>query len=106
MIADFQHGVDDIDLRTIDAIKGGGDQKFKFIKTQDFNHKAGELRFEKVNKPGTASDKTIIEGDINGDGRADFQIELSGLKLLTVGDFFFNGGGQPYNATHSKLRDV
>jgi hypothetical protein len=36
---------------------------------------------------GTAHDKTIISGDINGDGRADFQIELTGLKTLTGADF-------------------
>jgi hypothetical protein len=33
------------------------------------------------------SDKTIIAGDINGDGVADFQIELTGLKTLTAADF-------------------
>ena len=39
------------------------------------------------NPAGTANDKTIIYGDINGDARADFQIELTGLKTLTVSDF-------------------
>jgi hypothetical protein len=36
---------------------------------------------------GTASHRTVIYGDVNGDLRADFQIELSGLKVLTQGDF-------------------
>ena len=36
---------------------------------------------------GTANEKTIIYGDINGDARADFQIELTGLKTITVSDF-------------------
>ncbi len=31
--------------------------------------------------------KTIIEGDINGAGKAVFQIELPGHKVLTAGDF-------------------
>jgi hypothetical protein len=35
----------------------------------------------------TGNDKTIIYGDISGDGLADFQIELTGLKTLTVSDF-------------------
>ena len=43
---------------------------------------------ERVNYPaGTANDKTIIYGDINGDARADFQIELTGLKTITASDF-------------------
>ena len=36
---------------------------------------------------GTGSDRTIVYGDVNGDGKSDFQIELRGLKNLTVGDF-------------------
>ncbi len=28
-----------------------------------------------------------VEGDINGDKKADFQIELTELKVLTSGDF-------------------
>jgi hypothetical protein len=43
---------------------------------------------------GTTSDKAIIAGDINGD--ADFWIELTGLKTLTVGDLFLQGRGTPY----------
>jgi serralysin len=33
------------------------------------------------------NDKTIVAGDINGDGVADFQIELAGLKNLAAADF-------------------
>ena len=40
-----------------------------------------------VNPAGTKGDKTIIEGDINGDKIADFQIELTGLKTLAASDF-------------------
>ncbi len=82
VIKDFKHGVDDIDLRTIDAsTKKGGNQNFKFIGTQKFHHVAGELHYVK------AGGNTIVEGDVNGDGRADFQIQLTGLKTLTAGDF-------------------
>jgi hypothetical protein len=35
----------------------------------------------------TANDKTIVEGDTDGDGRADFQIALTGLIKLSQGDF-------------------
>jgi hypothetical protein len=89
-ITDFRARQDDLDLRGIDAdSRRGGDQKFRFIGEEEFSGKAGELRFEKVNKPGKARDDTIVEGDVNGDGRADFQIELDGLISLARADFFF-----------------
>jgi serralysin len=45
------------------------------------------LKGAEENLSGTANDKTIVEGDINGDRVADFQIELSGLKVLVASDF-------------------
>ena len=88
VITDFQHKIDDIDLVTIDArTNQTGNQKFGFIGTAAFHHVAGELRYDTVNNPGSAHDQTIISGDVNGDGVADFQIGLRGLKVLTAGDF-------------------
>jgi len=88
VITDFDKGIDDIDLAGIDAKSGvAGNQTFKFIGNHNFHHKKGELHYVKHNEPGAAHDKTIIEGDTNGDGKADFQIELSGLIKLTAGDF-------------------
>lgn len=82
-IADFGRGQDDIDLRTIDAsAKVHGNQNFKFIGKSVFHKVAGELHFRYE-----GGSKTIVEGDVNGDGRADFQIELAGHKTLTAGDF-------------------
>ena len=79
-----QNDGDNIDLSAIDAKKGvAGNQTFKFIGTQNFHHKAGELHFKQV----ASQDYTLMEGDINGDGKADFQIELSGLITLIKGDF-------------------
>ncbi|MFO1171896.1 MAG: calcium-binding protein [Hyphomicrobiaceae bacterium] len=87
-ILDFKHLEDDIDLRDIDAKSGvSGNQAFKFIGTQGFHDVKGELHVLKINPSGTANDKTVVEGDVNGDGRADFQIELKGLIGLTKGDF-------------------
>lgn len=90
VITDFDTTRDRLDLSAIDAnSKVGGDQAFKFVGTWGFTKHAGELRYEQVNKAGTAYDKTMVYGDVNGDGKADFSIELSGLKTLDAGDFWF-----------------
>ncbi len=86
VITDFR-SADDIDLTAIDAKIGGGNQAFKFIGAQDFHRSAGELRFETQNLAGKAHDRTFIQGDVNGDGRADFEIELVGLHNLHKGVF-------------------
>ncbi len=83
-IRDFSHFQgDDIDLSTIDAKTGVlGNQKFAFIGQGAFTGVKGQLHY-KFEVPA----KTIVEGDTNGDKKADFQIELTGHKLLVGGDF-------------------
>ena len=84
------HLIDDIDLRTIDANgAAAGNAAFSFLATKGaaFTGTAGELRWFQQNLPGAANDRTIIEGDTNGNRVADFQIQLTGLKTLTAGDF-------------------
>lgn len=82
-IFDFNRSQNDkIDLKSIDAnTKAGGDQSFKFIGTEKFHKKAGELRFDKK------SGDTFIYGDINGDGKADFSIKLDSSLNLKGSDF-------------------
>ena len=88
VITDFHRGEDVIDLFGIDAnLRAGGDQAFTFLGRSQFHGIAGELRAVKLNFAGTSHDKTIVEGDSNGDGRADFQVELKGLIALTKADF-------------------
>ena len=83
-ITDFASGRDTIDLSAVDAnTQLSGVQHFSFIGSQDFTHHAGELHYEQV------SGNTHIEGDLNGDGIADFVISLDGLHTLTTGDFTF-----------------
>ncbi|MGL4320516.1 MAG: M10 family metallopeptidase C-terminal domain-containing protein [Paracoccaceae bacterium] len=88
VITDFRHLRDKIDLRDIDASTvSTGNAAFDFIGSAGFHRIAGELRFLKQDVSGTANDKTFISGDVNGDGTADFQIELRGLINLSATDF-------------------
>ena len=82
-IADFNHGEGDyIDLSAIDAnTSTGADDAFSFIGTAAFSHHAGELRYQ------TAGGTTIVYGDTDGNGVADFAIKLLGGPVLTGGDF-------------------
>jgi Ca2+-binding RTX toxin-like protein len=81
-ILDFNSSQGDkIDLHLIDAkTTVAGDQAFTFI-TGAFTGVAGQLH-----AIGSGAD-TLVEGDVNGDGTADFQIKLSGLPTLVAGDF-------------------
>ncbi len=88
VIKEFSTVDDFIDLVSIDAnSKVAGDQKFVFIGAAAFHKKGGELQFAKVNATGVVNDKTIVEGDFNADGKADFQIELTGKITLDKFDF-------------------
>lgn len=89
IIRDFDRPEGDvIDLRRIDAaLRGSGNQAFDFIGTDGFSgepndlHHRGELRYSVVN--GSA----IVLGDVNGDGSADFAIQLAQTPSLVASDF-------------------
>jgi Ca2+-binding RTX toxin-like protein len=88
VIIDFQSGLDDIDLAGIDADAGrAGDQGFRFIGSRGFSGKAGELHYQTIDQAGTANDITVVSGDTNGDGVADFEIQIAGIVQLTASDF-------------------
>lgn len=77
IISDFTRGSDIIDLRKIDADTTlAGNQAFSFIGDSDFSGHAGELRF----------DAGKLSGDVNGDGQADFEIAITGVKTMTAID--------------------
>jgi Ca2+-binding RTX toxin-like protein len=80
-ITDFTPGEDKIDVSAIDAIVGGDHDAFTFIGTAAFSA-AGQLRQSQF------ENGVLIEGDIDGDGIADFEIALltPGL-VLTAEDF-------------------
>jgi Ca2+-binding RTX toxin-like protein len=94
VIFDFDHDQGDrIDVHAIDAnTLAGGNQNFHFIGAQHFHHKAGELHFVEHDFSGGGGTFLIVEGDVNGDGRADFQIEVQHnetnfLTSIAKGDF-------------------
>ena len=88
-ITDFDAGtaatsVDKIDVSAIDAQTGPGNQTFTFIGTAPFSNTKGQLRVQK------AGSTAIVEGDVNGDGAADFAVTLlnfTNLSTLTAIDF-------------------
>ena len=77
-ITDFVSKTDKIDLKSIDAnTKLSGDQAFSYIGSAAFTKVAGQLHF--VNG--------VLEGDINGDRVADFQIIVQNVSAFATGDF-------------------
>jgi Ca2+-binding RTX toxin-like protein len=81
IILDFTKN-DRIDLSAIDAnTRSSKNQAFKFIGSKDFTNHAGELRFKAF------SSETIVETDVNGDGKADFSI-LFDDKIAFKKDYF------------------
>jgi Ca2+-binding RTX toxin-like protein len=81
-ILDFLQGADRISLSQIDAdAAASGNQAFSFIGSSAFSNVAGELR------QSASGANTLIQGDVNGDGAADFSILLKGTYSLGSGDF-------------------
>ncbi len=72
---------DRVDLIGIDAKKGGGDQEFKWIGKKDFHHKKGELHYKVKNGD------SYVEGDTDGNGKADFVIVFDSVTKMKGSDF-------------------
>ena len=82
IITDFVSGEDRIELSRFDAdITQGNKQAFTFVGEAGLGGTAGELAFVR------GSGATIVQADLDGDGMADFEIELSGEMTLTESDF-------------------
>jgi VCBS repeat-containing protein len=76
-ISDFTSGSDRLDLTAIDAIAGGTKNAFSFIGGAAFSA-AGQLRYDQATG--------LLEGDVTGDGVADFQLDLGPSQMLVVSD--------------------
>ena len=75
-----------IDLSGIDANSLiAGNQSFNLIFDAPTFTAAGDIKFRYEQQ--ADGDRTILEGDVNGDNQADFQIEIAGKLNLTVSDF-------------------
>ena len=73
---------DIIDLSVIDAVVGTPeDEAFSFELAQNIGVIEHTITWF------TENNKTIIQGDVNGDTVADFQIELAGQKPVTEAAF-------------------
>jgi parallel beta-helix repeat protein len=79
-IRDFSRAQGDkIDLGNIDAHTGqSGNQTFTYIDSKAFSGQAGQLRYANGH----------VEGDVNGDRVADFQIDIANHHALQASDFF------------------
>lgn len=73
---------DEINLKTIDAILGTtSNDAFHYIGHDAFTKHAGELR------AAASGSNTIVSGDVDGNGKADFSILLKGIIELHATDF-------------------
>ena len=81
LITDFNAAQGDrIHLARIDAnTNAGRNQAFRFIDDADFSGRAGELQLER-----DGQGNSILQGDVNGDGLADFRIGLIGVTDLST----------------------
>ncbi len=83
LITDFVSGTDLLDLSAMDAdTQTGGNQEFRFLGTDAFDGAAGALRYAYD----AGRDVTTLEGDTDGDGTADFAIDLTGNIAIGLGD--------------------
>ena len=83
-ITDFEHQLDRIDLSHLHP--NTKNDEFRFVGDGALK-RAGDLHFILHDAAGTKNDYTIVEGTVDANSRADFQIKLTGLITLSANDF-------------------
>ncbi|RWP34141.1 calcium-binding protein [Mesorhizobium sp.] len=83
VIQDFSTAQGDkVDVSAIDANSvTAGSQEFSFIGTSGFTDHAGELRYA------TVKGNAVVYGDVDGNGTADFSMQLLHVASLHASDF-------------------
>jgi len=83
VVLDFVRGSDKIDLSGIDAKSSttSTNEAFTFIGESSFHGVSGELRFV------DGGSYAVVQGDVNGDRVADFEVKLDGVTNLSSTDF-------------------
>jgi serralysin len=82
IITDFTSGEDRIEISRFDAQADvAGNNAFDFIGTSQFNGTSGQLRYQKYGA------YTLVSADVDGDGVADWEVQLAGVMDLTEFDF-------------------
>jgi Ca2+-binding RTX toxin-like protein len=83
-ITDFARG-DKIDLSALDANSTkSGDQAFSYIGSKAFSHHAGELQVQAL-----AGGNWLVSADTDGNGKADFTIQVHSSDPIVANDFNF-----------------
>jgi Ca2+-binding RTX toxin-like protein len=83
VIADFAPGVDDLDLSGVDANSTvAGDQTFRFVGTAALGTAPGAVGYF------SSGGNTVVRASTDADSTAELEIQLTGLKNLTVDDFY------------------
>jgi hypothetical protein len=73
---------DVVDLRALDAIAGGADDAFLYLGNNAFSAGGvGEVRWM------LDGGNTIVQGDLDGNGTVDFEIQITGTQTLNNLDF-------------------
>lgn len=82
VIVDFSLSQKDLlNLAAIDANeRSAGNQAFTWQGTRAFSGVAGQLRYFTVSSPSGI----VVQGDVNGDRTADFEISILGLSNLST----------------------
>lgn len=84
VVTDFTAGSDELDLATIDARSAtpGTNEAFTFLSARGAAFTgAGQVRWYQ------SGGDTFVEANVDANLAADMQIQLSGLKTMTAGDF-------------------